>query len=380
MRHLITLLCLTVSAESMEFFGTGRCLSSSGDLNGCDFYVPSLSECHTYCINWADCVGAEYYTNTRCIMWTTNYVDHSIDGLTPVHQCWLSDGSRNGRTISTTNPSQPTNCYVKSSPPSQPPLPPPPSPPPPAPPEDPTSSGNSDPHIVFANGAKADFRGSNNGIYNFISYPKFSANVRIQSSLFKYKNITVDGTFMTEFFVTATTTNGKHVKYSHSALRANNQNWGWKMSNGTCDDKLFYTFPHFTFKCDDFKAKVDASSTYISYKNWNIRVQTNNVYGYIKGANKRIDIQIKSQMNLYSHGIMGQGFNKNMKVMNGKKDTYPDHGYFKTEAQLEGSIQGTYKEYEMSYSYDTDFKYSKFRDKTCVQINYNDTQLFSETL
>lgn len=225
------------------------------------------------------------------------------------------------------------------------------------------ASSNGDPHIKFANGVTADFRGSNNDVYNFLSVPGLSLNVRTQESTFKYKNTTVHGTFITEAFFTALTNNNRSVLYSQSSLRANDNNWGWRMSNGTCDNRRFYTFPHHTQYCDNFKVQTDASSSDFNMYGWGISVKTNYVYGHISGCKKRLDIKISGPSNSVSHGIIGQSFNRNIHVTNGKKDVYPKSGEFTTYAQAEGSIQGTHRMYKMETPFSTDFAFSTFHEK-----------------
>ena len=81
------------------------------------------------------------------------------------------------------------NCYALAElalnvpPPSPPPLPsPPPSPPPPPmPPAQPTDV-NKDPHLRFAHGGRADFRGRNRRIYNFFSAPGLSLNLKTEEA------------------------------------------------------------------------------------------------------------------------------------------------------------------------------------------------------
>lgn len=51
---------------------------------------------------------------------------------------------------------------------------------------------------------------------------------------------------------------------------------------------------------------------------------------------------------LQSHGILGQSFNRQIKVLHDRLDKYPHKGTFKTSAQAEGSIQGDYKMYAIS--------------------------------
>ena len=41
-----------------------------------------------------------------------------------------------------------------------------------------------DPHLNFAFGGKADFRGRHNALYNFLSTPSLSVNVKIEEAIF----------------------------------------------------------------------------------------------------------------------------------------------------------------------------------------------------
>lgn len=220
-----------------------------------------------------------------------------------------------------------------------------------------------DPHLTFANGAKADFRGSDNGIYNFVSYPDFSMNVRTQAARFMLKNVTVDGTFMTELFIHARTNRGRTVQYTQSALRANDNNWGWWMSNGTCDRAPLIAIPHSTRLCDDFSAKTDVSSTVFTFKDWTIHVKTNKVYGHISGARRRLDINVDGPRNSVSHGIIGQSFRRDAHTKDGMVDHYPLKGFYRTRAQAEGAIEGVFTQYKMSHPFDTNFHFSSFSRK-----------------
>ena len=236
------------------------------------------------------------------------------------------------------------------------------------------ASANQDPHLVFANRAIADFRGSEDGIFNFITYPKFSVNIRTQASQFFLRNVTVDGTFITELYINAITDSGKTIYYSQSSLRANENNWGWKMSNGTCNNHMMHNYPHMTSKCDEFIATTDASTTTFYFRDWKMTVTTNHVYNHISGAKKRLDIKVEGPRNEISHGILGQSFNTRKNIKNGLVDVYPNTGHFRTYAQAEGSIEGNYKEYAMSKPFSTDFRYSVFTSKG-EKILSEDTKL-----
>ena len=62
-----------------------------------------------------------------------------------------------------------------------------------------------DPHLNFAHGGQADFRGRHNVLYNFLSAPGLSVNVKIQEAVFTIHNgaLMVNGSFLVEAHVVA---------------------------------------------------------------------------------------------------------------------------------------------------------------------------------
>ena len=69
------------------------------------------------------------------------------------------------------------------------------------------ASGNKDPHLNFAHGGTADFRGRDKTHFNFFSGPKLSVNVLIEDATFVISDdrgsLTVDGTYITQVHVNA---------------------------------------------------------------------------------------------------------------------------------------------------------------------------------
>ena len=247
--------------------------------------------------------------------------------------------------------------------------PPPPVPPLSPPPYSPGAGAIQDPHLSFANGAHADFRGSVDGIFNFLTYPRLSVNVRTQQSTFRLRDAIVNGTFLTEVSIVARSTNG-YVQVQHSSNRANHENWGWTMVNGSCNAAAFYVLPHRTKHCGtDFKVDVDLSTSTVSFGRWTITMTTNRVYNHISGAAHRIDLKMNGPRSTTSHGIIGQSFNRDIKIEDGKRDVYPKSGTYETSAQAEGSIQGDYTMYQMPHAFATDFVYSKFNTEPVEHSN-----------
>ena len=93
-----------------------------------------------------------------------------------------------------------------------------------------------DPHLHFAHGGRADFRGRDNQIYNFLSAPNLAVNVKTEAASFKLHGgkLTVDGSFMTEAHIVARVggTKRKWANVSFWASKLNDANWGSKGGMG----------------------------------------------------------------------------------------------------------------------------------------------------
>jgi len=137
------------------------------------------------------------------------------------------------------------------SPPSWPPSPPtppaPPSPPPPPPP--PSLPGGAsvrqDPHLAFAHGGRADFRGCDGCLFNFLSARDVSVNARTTNSTFRLGASLVHGTFVTEVQVAALDRPTRTwLNVSYWASEVGPGNWGWSVVNGTCGVARFTLRPN----------------------------------------------------------------------------------------------------------------------------------------
>lgn len=244
----------------------------------------------------------------------------------------------------------------------------------PAPSAPSSSGGDGDPHLRLAHGGRADFRGTDGDVYNFLSVPKLSVSVKTEDAIFRYKNVTVHGSFMTEVNVVAIVggTKQKEIKFSHLTRNANDQNWGWKMINGTCGGHHFYLGPHSRKTCEEFEAGVEASTSTVRVHDWTIIATTNYVYGWISGPKHRIDLTIfpnipEKQMSVAPHGIIGQSYDNDDYATDGKMDVYPSSGVFHTSAQAEGAIEGNYTMYRLRDRYDTEFAFSRFHKTTSTK-------------
>ena len=98
-----------------------------------------------------------------------------------------------------------------------------------------------DPHINFAHGGSADLRGQHGALYNFLSAPGLSVNVKIEETIFTLHqgSLTVNGTFLTEAHLVARMSPQKHATASFWASELDPNNFGWQTVNGTCVGRPF---------------------------------------------------------------------------------------------------------------------------------------------
>ena len=241
-----------------------------------------------------------------------------------------------------------------------------------------------DPHLNFAHGGSADFRGQHNALYSFLSLPNFTVNVKTEEAVFKvYEGtLTVNGSFLTEAHIVARFANRGFAKASFWASELSEDNFGWQVINGTCLHNSFKFGLHGHKKCFDLEMAMGYSSATFAFGNWTVTVRgmpscdsprdaslPHPWVGscLVAGPRHRIDISISARGDAIAsdrpHGIVGQSFAARHR-RDGKKDHYPWSGYFTTSAQAEGAIEGTASDYEVASIHSTEFAYSRFNAAT----------------
>jgi len=67
------------------------------------------------------------------------------------------------------------------------------------------ASGNKDPHLHFAHGGTADFRGRDKTYYCFFSGPRVNVNIKTEDAIFVISDdrgsLTVDGSYITQVHI-----------------------------------------------------------------------------------------------------------------------------------------------------------------------------------
>lgn len=234
----------------------------------------------------------------------------------------------------------------------------------------PAAQANGDPHLMLGHGGKADFRGTDKGLYNFLSAKNLSLNVMTEFADFNLhdqdhpRHKLVHGSFLTQAHMVAMTEGGHMVHASYWAGKIGSLNIGWM--NATIDNQPAFSLgPHMTKVIDDVEVHMDYSSLHLTTSEWEVTVTPQAVERPVAGPVRRIDVQMKprvaeSKLSVPPHGVIGQSWDGDNKAVFGREDQFPTRGEYTTSAMAEGAIEGVPSDYLMASRYATEFKYSRF--------------------
>ena len=183
-------------------------------------------------------LGGKLYSETMPRWACFTFSDPGVEGMIFEFEVGESATNNFGRNFLFSVESQPHCAFMP--PPSSPPPAPPPPPPPRPPPSPPPLIIQKDPHLYFADGGRADFRGKHGQLYAFFSAPGLAVNLKTEEATFQLKRnrLTVHGSFITEVHVAAqvgTREAPMWANFSYWASELHENNYGWQNVNGTCD-------------------------------------------------------------------------------------------------------------------------------------------------
>jgi len=101
----------------------------------------------------------------------------------------------------------------------------------------PGASSSGDPHLAFAHGGTANFRGCEGRYFNMLSTQDLLVNVRTLLATFKLKGSTVHGSFLTEVHLAWHDAPARRwLNASFWAAEVGDHNFGWRAVNLTCGE------------------------------------------------------------------------------------------------------------------------------------------------
>ena len=240
-----------------------------------------------------------------------------------------------------------------------------------------------DPHLFFAHGGRADFRGRHGQLYNFFSAPGIAVNVKTENATFplrrKANNLIVDGSYITEVHLAmivgavggrnnpgmgsgGSRLKRKWLNVSYRASELDENNWGWSVVSGYCGGRLFKIGKGGRKTCEELVVSVVMATATFAAEDWVITARGEHSRATM-GPGHRVDVSFRVQSDWAArnrpHGIFGQSYSHPGPLW-GKIDVYPVSGHFTTTAMAEGAIEGNASLYEVGSPYATEFAFSRF--------------------
>jgi len=239
-----------------------------------------------------------------------------------------------------------------------------------------TAGSSGDPHLRFANGGRADFRGKNNTDFALLSVANLSLAGHVEARDFlRWNQQIVSGSFFTQAFITVrTAVTGAVVRIAmiaseYRAFRVYHDTIASVAANST----QFETHTHFSF--EGVEAEMQGGRLVVRAHGWKLMAIPRYLHRPILGTSlapvgdashwfldtsmeplKAIEVPGR----IAPHGVIGQSYDGSGQAVEGNIDEYPDASLFVTYAQAEGAIEGSYSDYALASPFSTDFKYSRF--------------------
>lgn len=251
-----------------------------------------------------------------------------------------------------------------------------------------SSAGSSgDPHIKFAHGGIADFRGKNNTSYSFLSAPGYHFAATTTDTIFKVpRPQTVDGSFFTDV---SWMLRGANTDYGISSSAEAVGFVVYEIDKTESRHLIMNNTRIWTeWVQPGIRVWYKQSTLCVRAHGWEVNTTRKPIYMHISGPRKwRFDITMRkldsthfsssygtSSKSCFPHGIIGQSWDGDNVGISGKVDDYTFHKenpFVKTVSMAEGSIEGNADDYSVPL-FHTEFKFSRYnkqRNDTCAPRN-----------
>jgi len=235
-----------------------------------------------------------------------------------------------------------------------------------------------DPHLHFAHGGRADFRGEHNAVFNLLSARNLSLNAQFfeqdlrqpRKSLARLKlphtEQVVHGTVMRAAFWTVRTASSLlHIAFDVTSHLATINKENQPLTTLRSGQSLRVENVNVTVSHRQCQVTIDSA--------WDTLAKvTTPPYTTLNPGVLLMDFTIKPLYDEGSktvlvapHGLIGQSFDGDDVAVDGAIDKGDsDNAEVTTKAQAEGAIEGHAFEYKMASQFATEFKYSRFDSVT----------------
>jgi len=228
------------------------------------------------------------------------------------------------------------------------------------------ASSTGDPHLAFAHGGTADFRGCEDCYFNLLSTQDLLVNVRTLLATFELKGSTVHGSFLTEVHLAWHDAPAQRwLNASFWAAEVGDNNFGWHAVNLTCgsDPDERAKAMHFKTRrsCGAANLTRGYSSLTVELPEWRVSVTPQLVFGHLEGPRHRLDLSLvprvpEAELAVWPHGLIGQSFDGDGALLSGRVDDYSTR-VVHTSAMAEDAIEGTADDYRVPSAFSAAFRY-----------------------
>lgn len=243
--------------------------------------------------------------------------------------------------------------------------------------------GVGDPHLVFAHGGSADFRGAHNVYYCMHSSPGFQFAARsVNTSFLLPRPQLVHGTFFNDIAFTVRGRSGREYGVRIPSDTVRFDVYDLKDLKIPIAERVGVWKQWWE---DGIRVYTKQSTSYIRAHGWEVNATRHPIYNYVAGPSRwRLDFSMRclngtgferfhgnASGTCYSHGIVGQSYDADDVGISGALDDYTynvSEPVVTTRAMAEGAIVGIGSEYALKQPFSTNFKYTRynrFMNDTC---------------
>jgi hypothetical protein len=240
-----------------------------------------------------------------------------------------------------------------------------------------------DPHIFFAHGGKADFRGENNSWYNLLSSKNVSINALFTNADFKLMKPMrqlVHGSRMEQLGMVIRTNSSRLVRVAFNATDTFPANVNIRQESEPAHHLMRLTTDKKTtrsYHIDNLQLSLRMKrvgvvangghgvSLVVSTGEWEVSATSKpfpNPRAHPGKALLNLDFRPLYDADhdvVAPHGLIGQSFDGSNLRVDGRVDDYSG-AELTTSANAEGAIEGVGSDYKMASRFETQFKYSRF--------------------
>ena len=239
------------------------------------------------------------------------------------------------------------------------------------------SNVQGDPHIRFAHGGTADFRGRNNTFYCLLSAPGIQFAAKTLDTVFLLpRPQLVNGSFFTDIAWVVRGLSGTEYGIASSA-----ETVGFDVRNVSSPRRpllVRHTGIWREWWHDGVRVSYKQATIYLRGNGWEVNATRRPIYRHVQGPRRwRFDFALRpldgteldarhghSSVSCFPHGVLGQSWDGDDVGVDGKRDDYTylaDHPVVITTAMAEGSIEGNASEYALREKFDAlSFVYGRY--------------------